>query len=236
MNTSRKTATIVGVLFLLGFAGVLTAAFTKPILDGPDYLVKVSANANQILVAAFFQFIMAAACAGIGISLYPVLKRYGEGLALGAASFRVIEAMFEMVGVIILLLLLTLSQEFVKAGAPESSYFQTTGVLFLAGNSLVNNVVALLAWCIGALMYYYLFYQTRLIPRWLSGWGLVGILLTIAASLLVMFRLAPPFGTIQGIMNLPIGLQEIVMAIWLIVRGFDSSAIVSLARPAMPEV
>jgi hypothetical protein len=178
-------------------------------------------------MGAFFQFIMAAACAGIGISLYPVLKRYSEGLALGAAGFRIIEAVFEIVGVIILLLLLTLSQEFVKAGAPGSSYFQTTGVLLLAGNAWVNNVAVLLAWCIGALMYYYIFYQTKLIPRWLSGWGLVGATLTIVASMLVMFRLISPMGTIQVVLNLPIALQEMVMAVWLIVKGFNPSAIAS---------
>ncbi len=91
MNTNRMTATIVGVLFLLGFAGVLTAVLTKPILGTPDYLTKISANADPIILGAFFQFIMAAACAGIGIALYPVLRRYNEGLALGAAGFRIIE-------------------------------------------------------------------------------------------------------------------------------------------------
>ncbi len=126
-----------------------------------------------------------------------------------------------------MILLLTLSQEFVQAGAPGSSYFQTLGVLIQAGSDWVNNVAALLAWCLGALMYYSIFYQSKLIPRWLSGWGLAGVTLTILASLLVMFRLIIPFGTIQGIMNLPIALQEMVLAIWLIVKGFNPSAIAS---------
>lgn len=108
----KKTARIVGILFILGFAGVLTAVLTKPILDSTDYLIKISANENQILLGAFFQLIMAAACAGIGISLYPVLKKYNEGLALGSAGFRIIEAVLFFVATTSLLSLIPLSQEY----------------------------------------------------------------------------------------------------------------------------
>jgi len=141
---------------------------------------------------------------------------------------------FYIVGVMGLLLLLTLSQEFVKAGAPDSSYFQTLGVLLLAGYHWVGNVGSLLAFCLGALMYYYVFYQTRLVPRWLSVWGLVGATLCMVAGMLVMFRLIGPMSTFQVVLALPIAVQEIVMAIGLILKGFNSSAIASssLKEPA----
>jgi len=225
LSSDRKTAIIAGVLFIIGFTGVLTLVLTKPLLDDPDYLVQVAAHTNRITVGAFFQFTMAAACAGIGISLYPVLKRYSEGLALGAVGFRIIEAVFQIVGVIILLLLVTLSREFIKAGSPGSSHFQTFGALLLSGNDWVNQVAVLLSWSTGALMYYYIFYRTKLIPRWLSGWGLAGITLTIAGSMLFLFHLIASLSTIQVVLNLPIALQEIVLAIWLIVKGFDPSAL-----------
>ncbi len=223
MNTDRKTAIIVGALFILGFAGVVTAVLTKPVLDDANFLVRTSAEANQVIAGAFFQFIMAAACAGIGIALYPVLKRYAEGVALGAAGFRIIEAVFQIVGVVVLLLLVTLSQEFVKAGAPAASYFQTLGALILAGNDWVNHVAVSLAWGIGAALYYYAFYQTKLIPRWLAGWGLVGIALTIVASVLVMFRVIIPFSPLEAGLNGPIALQEMVLAVWLITKGFNTA-------------
>ncbi len=225
MNTDRKTAIIVGALFILGFAGVVTAVLTKPILADPNLLVRVSANANQVIAGAFFQFVMAAACAGIGIALYPVLKRYGEGRALGAAGFRIIEAVFQIAGMVILLLLVTLGEESVKGGAPVPSYFQTLGALMLAGNDLVNHVAVSLAWGIGAALYYYAFYQTRLIPRWLAGWGLLGIALTIVASVLVMFRIIMPFSALEAGMNGPIALQELVLAVWLIAKGFNPAEV-----------
>lgn len=222
-ETSLKTtARIVGVLFILGFAGIVTAVLTVPVLNAPDYLVKISANEKQVISGAFFQFIMAAAYAGIGISLYPVLRKYYEGLALEAAGFRIIEAVFHIVGVVILLLLVTLSQEFVKAQASDSSYFQTAGLLLQAGSTWVNNVATVLAWCIGAVMYYYIFYQTRLIPGWLSGWRLAGITLAVIGSLPVLFRF---FRTILVVFFAPIALQEIVKAAWLIIKGFKPSAI-----------
>ena len=101
-----------------------------------------------------------------------------------------------------------------------------------AGAGWLTNVAMLLTWCISALMYYSIFYQFRLVPRWLSVWGLVGITLTIISALLVMFHLIPPAGTIQVILNLPIAPQEMVLAIWLIVKGVTPSAIASRSPQA----
>jgi hypothetical protein len=230
MNRNRKIAIIAGVLFIIAtVAALLSTVFTKPILDATDYLIKISANENRIAIGALFRFIAAAASAGIAISLYPILKKYNQGLALGSVGFRIIEGMLGIVGVICLLLLTTLSQEFVKAGAPDSSYFQTSGVLIVAVRDWMGNVAGLLAFGLGALMYYYIFFQTKLVPRWLSGWGLIGTILIIVTSMLVMFRVIGPMSTTQIVLAIPIGLQEMVLAVWLIVKGFNSSAIASLS-------
>jgi hypothetical protein len=228
MNSSRKIAIIAGVLFIIAtVASVLGTLFSKPILDAPDYLIDISANGNQVTIGALLAFIAALASASIAISLYPILRKYNEGLALGAVGFRLIEAVFNIARVMGLLLLLTLSQEFVKAGALDSSYFQTSGVLIVAGRDWMGNVGSLLPFCLGALMYYYIFYQTRLIPRWLSGWGLVGAALCMVAGMLVMFRVIGPMSTTQIVLAVPIGLQEMVLAVWLIVKGFNPSVIAS---------
>jgi hypothetical protein len=227
MTPDRKTARIAGVLFIIAtVASILSLPFLAPI-NASNYLVDVSANGTQVTVGAFLAFIAAGASASIAISLYPILRRYSEGLALGAVGFRLIEAVFYIAGVMGLLLLLTLSQDFVKAGAPNPSYFQTLGATLLAGYHWVGNVGSLLAFCLGALMYYYIFYQTKLVPRWLSGWGLVGATLCMVAGMLVMFSLIGPMSTFQVVLALPIAVQEMVLAVWLIVKGFDSSAIAS---------
>jgi len=227
MNSYRNNAISAGVLFIIAtVAGVLSVPFLGP-MNATNYLVDVSTNRGQIATAALLLFIGGLAAPGIAIALYPVLRKYNEGLALGAVCFRVIEGVFYIAAPIGLLLLITLSQQFVKAGAPDSSYFQTLGVLVVAGYRFVGNVGSLLAFSIGCLLYYIIFYRTKLVPRWLSVWGLVGSILTMLSAVLTMFGLMAPFSTEQIVLNLPILPQEMVLAVWLIVKGFNPSVIAS---------
>ncbi len=222
MTTHRMNATIVGVLFIIAtVSGIIAASIGNPILDAPDYLTQIAAHEGTIIVETFLVFLMAISCAGIGLGLYPVMKQFSAGLAIGTVGFRVIESMIDILGGVSTIGLLALSQEFVKAGAPDAAYFYTIGAVINAGNEWMSNGVMLLCWCIGAFMYYALFYQHRLVPHWLSGWGLIGITLTTISSLLVMFHVIPGFGTVQVVANLPIALQEMVFAVWLIVKGFN---------------
>ena len=230
MNTNRKTARIVGVLFILGFAGIPSAVFTGPILGAPDFLNNISANENRVITGALFGLIMAVACANIAIWLYPVLKKHNEALALGAVGFRIIEAVLFFVSAIGLLSLLKLSQEYVKAGAPNASHFQTLGTLLLTVRDSANNL-GFMAFTLGALMYYYIFYRSKLIPRWLSGWGFIAAALSLSQALTVLFG-EEPFSTISVLLNFPILVNEIVLAVWLIVKGFDPTAIASGAVKA----
>jgi hypothetical protein len=221
-------AVIVGVLFIIGtVTGTIAAIIGNPILDAPDYLTNISANESQIIIVAFLVFLMGVACAGIGLALYPIMKKYSTGLAIGVVGFRVAEGIIEILGGVITIGLLALSQEFVKAGAPDASYFQTIGAVLKAGDAWLSNGAVLLLWCIGAFMYYSLFYQYRLVPRWLSVWGLVGITLATIGGVLVMLHVIPGFGTVQMLLSLPIFPQEMVLAVWLIAKGVNSSVIAS---------
>jgi hypothetical protein len=187
------------------------------------YLGGVSANQNQVIAGALFLLVGAFASAGIAISLYPILRRHNPGLALGAVGFRTMEAVLYAGGVVGVLLLVTLSQDFVQAGAPASPYFQTLGSQLLAVRDR-TNLVGILAFHLGAFLYWCFFLRSGIIPRWLSGWGLVGVILGAVAGLFVMFRVIITLSTVQVLLNIPIGVNEIVLAVWLIVRGFDASA------------
>ncbi len=235
MNSNRMYAVIVGVLFIIGtVTGTIAAIIGKPILDAPDYLTNISANESQIIIVAFLAFLMGVACAGIGLALYPIMKKYSTGLAIGVVGFRVAEGILEILGGVITIGLLALSQEFVKAGAPDAAYFQTIGAVLNAGDAWLSNGAVLLLWCIGAFMYYSLFYQYRLVPRWLSAWGLVGITLVTISGVLVMLHVIPGFGTVQMLLSLPIFPQEMVLAVWLIAKGVNSSAVASRSAETAP--
>lgn len=237
-GTDRMTAAVVGVLFILGTVpALLCLPLYGNTVNAPDRLTAIAAHEGQMIILAAVNFIMGIACAGIGLALYPILKKYNEGLAIGAAGFRVIEGALSVVGALLLVVLLGLSQEFAKAGAPEASYFQTADVVINAGLDWLAHAASLLTFGLGALMYYVVFYRFRLVPRWLSVWGLVGITLTILSALLVMFRLSPPAGAIQIVLNMPILPQELVLAVWLIAKGFNPSAGTSLpAKKATNEL
>jgi len=225
MNSNRKTAIVAGILFI--FATVVNllsnVAFLKPILDAPDYLGRIFASENQILIGSLLHIISSFACAGIAITLYPVLRKYNEGLALGSVGFRIAETILYIFGSIGVLALLPLSQEFIKAGMPSASYFQTMANSFLSMRDW-TGILAVITFGAGALMYYTIFYQARLIPRWLSGWGLVAAALCLISGILVMFNIIDFFTPVQIVLNIPIALQEMVLAVWLIVKGFNLPA------------
>ena len=230
VSSNKKTARIAGLLFIVATAAsIVSLPFLAPI-NASNYLAAVSANENLVITGILLTLIAAFASASIAISLYPILKKHNQSLALGAVGFRLIEAVFYIVGVIAIVLLLSLSQEFVNAGAPNSSYFQTLGVILLSGYHWVGNVAGTLAFYLGAMMYYYIFYRTKLVPRWLSGWGLVAVTMGIVASILVMFQLVGPMSAVQVVLNLPIAVQEMVLAAWLIVKGFNSSTNTSVGK------
>jgi len=227
MNTYKKNAIIVGVLFIIATVlGVLGRSFYQPILDAPDYLIKISANENQVIIGGLLALLAAFACAGIAIGLYPVLKKHHEALALGSVGLRIMEGMLIIVGVVGLLSLLTLSQEYVTAGASNASLFQASGTSLLAVRDWAGKL-SIIAFTLGALMYYYVFYQSKLVPRWLSGWGFLGAALSLAAALLAISGQIIYFSTPFILLQVPIGVQEMVLAVWLIVKGFNPSAIAS---------
>jgi hypothetical protein len=217
MYSNRKTAIIVGVLFIVGdIAGGLSVLVTNDLLKGSDALTKIAANQNQLVLGALLVLVMGFALAMVPVVMYPVFKKYNEVLALGCVVFRgALEAVAYMASAGTWLLLVELSREHADAASPDAPHFQTLSAL-LTGPT--TGYLVSIAFCLGSLMFYYLFYQSRLIPRWLSIWGLVGAVLYLAAPLLDM--LGHGFGIVQA----PLAAAEIVLAVWLIARGLNSPA------------
>ena len=222
MNTHKRTARIVGVLFIIGTAaGILSVVFGASILDDADYLVKISENENQMVLGAFSVLVMGLALAMIPAVMFPIFRKYNETLAVGYVVFRgALEAVAYILIVLSWLLLITVSQEYVKAGTPDASHFQTLGTVLQEVGEWIDPILGL-AFCLGALMFYYLWFKSRLIPRWLSGWGLIGAAISLTAALINMF------GPSAEYLEFPLALNEMVLAVWLIVKGFNPSAIAS---------
>jgi len=225
MNSHKMTARIVGVLFIIATVTyMLGSGYLDPILYAPDYLVNVSANENPVLIGTLLEFVNHVAVVCIPFMMFPILKKYDESSALGYVVFRTLESVTLIVGSIGTLLLLTLSQEYVQAGAPDASPFLILGTLLLAARDWTILLGVNIVFPLGALIFNYSLIKSKLVPRWLSGWGLLGAILLLARGLLMIF------GYDTGVfLTLPIWVQEMVFAGWLIVKGFNPSAINSLS-------
>lgn len=226
MNTSRKIAIVVGALFLIAMvASLLGGGLVESIITAPDYLIAVSENKTQVIIGVLLELINGIAVVGIGVLMFPILKPHNENIALGYLGFRIIEAVFCCVIVIAPLSLITLSQEYLKAGAADAAYFQTVGTLSIAERASVSSLLIPIFFSLGALLFYYLLYQSKLLPRFISVWGLIGVALILTLNLLSLnLEIGISIGLIFA---LPMILNEIFLGIWLIVKGFDPSAIVS---------
>lgn len=223
MNTNRRGTAIAGVLAIVGvIAGALSIV---PVLEEPDYLVLISTHESDVIAGAGFQFLMIPAYVGFALYLYPTLRIGNEALSLGFIGFRLIAGMFHFMGVILLPLFLVLGQGFVQGGGLEASYIAVLGELLRTSRDLVNHVALTISLSMGDLLLFCILYQSRLVPRWLSAWGLSGTGLTMLASLLVLFRLADVVTPLYLAMNAPLALQSLVLAMWLITRGFDTSSL-----------
>jgi hypothetical protein len=225
VNTSRKTAILVGALYIIGtVAGILSLTFTGPIRNTQNPLVHVPANENLVVMGALFVLIMGLALAMIPVVLFPILRKYNEVLALGYVVLRGgLETFTYITMVISWLLLVPVSRVYVQAGTSNPSNFQALGNLLLEAGE-ISSVTAIV-FPVGALMFYYVLYRSKLVPRWLSGWGLVAVIPYLAAGLSVMFGIIAPLSTVGVVSDLPLALQEMVLAIWLIVKGFNSSSV-----------
>jgi len=228
MNSYRKTAIIVGVLFII--ATVMSILSTVPLgstLTASNYLTSVSANENQVIIAMIFELIAAVSAFGTAVMLFPVLKKTIESLALGYVALRLIENIFYIVGALSLIIILTVGQGYV-AGASNASYYQPLGTLLLALHDWSIWMGTLIFFGLGSLTLNYLLYQSKLVPRFLSVWGLIGAALVLLYGLLSLFSLTPDLSSL-AILAVPIAVQEMVFAVWLIVKGFNPAAIASLS-------
>ena len=226
MNSTRRTAIIVGALFISGYLGVFVAeAISSPILKAPDYLSGVYPNRMKVIIGVLVELLLNdVPVVGIGVLLFPILKKYSEGVALWYAGTRIIEAVTLIVSKISTLSLITLSQEYIAAGAPDASYYRTSGALALAGRYWAFDVINTVFFIVGAVILYAMLYKSRLVPRFISVWGLFAVAALTAANLIGVPDLTQGFNPGQ-LLYFPIMTSEILLAIWLIAKGFNPSAL-----------
>jgi len=232
MRSSLRTARTVGVLFLVSYASFITgSALLANALDASTDLGAVHANSTQVIAGVLLQFVNDAAVIGIAVLLYSFLKRYGESLSLWYVGLKIIEAGAYVVARVMTLSLITVSEKYAAAGAADAPDFEAVRSVLLGGIYWAGQM-GTAAFVLGGFAMYGLLYRSSLVPRFISVWGLIAVVLLIAANLA-----APdPSGDFQPAMLLflPMVLNELFLAVWLIAKGFNSPAVESDAYVTQP--
>lgn len=224
ISSTQTSARIAGVLFLVQMitASVSHSAILVPLLYGDNFLATVSDNSSQVIFAMLLDLVCGASVFGIGVILFPILKKHSEPIALWHLGLRLNEWVTLTISGVFLLTLLAISKEYVAASIPDRSYMQVLANYILKARGY-TKILMLLGFCLSASMFYYLLFKSKLLPRFISIWGLIGVLLLSSEVLANIYD-----HSIGGIMiMLPMGLNEIFLGIWLIVKGFNQSAIIS---------
>ena len=231
MKSDRRTASILGLLLISGTVfGILN---TVPALEFPNYLAKLSTIRTQVLIAVFFQAAMAIAYACIAILFFQIIKKYSEGLAIAYLAFRLIGAAFLFAGIASLSLLLFLSENYASAGFPDSSYYQTLGELLRTCRDLLNHVGMILPWMIGGLILVFCMFKMKLVPQWLSVWGIAGSSLTLLSTLMLMVNFIKMATPVYFIMNMPEAFFELTLAFYLIGKGFNPIVLIAKEKAGL---
>lgn len=217
-NSYRTTARIVGVLILTAtITYMLGSGILDSLLSAPDYLAQLSAAGTQVILGALLKFVGAAANVSIGVVIFHLLRKYNETIAIGYVATRIFDGVGVMLGGIAALSLLALSRQMVQVGAEGAPYALTLGNLIVAGSDTMF-IVTMMALGLGSMPFCYLLYRTRLVPRPLAALGFAGYVALLVGSGLELAGL-----NLQMLHYVPGGLFELILPLWLIVKGFNAT-------------
>jgi hypothetical protein len=234
MKTYRINSVMAGTLYLLGTVfGVLGGIIGGKVLGslisgtplaGVDMLGLAAAESSKLIAGAFFTFMMGISLMAMTLFLYPVFKKDSEELALGLVLFRgALEGTSYFVSALGMLSMVAIGGEYLAAGTGSTALQSMSNVLYQFMN--LKTPFGTFAFLIGATCLYLSFYRTRLIPRWLTIWGLIGVVPYLANAVFHLLQVDPGFGMI---LEIPLAIQELVMGAWLVIKGFTPKAIAAI--------
>jgi hypothetical protein len=224
MTPLRKTALVAGIFYLITFISIPTLFLYGNLKTDQNFIIS-SGSSTGVLLGAFLEVIVALAGIGTAVTLYPVIKRQNEGMALGFTAVRTLEAAMLFTGVLSLLTLVHLRQGIGTATGLDRASLITTGASLV---SVYNGTLLLgqtLMPCMSAILLGTLMYRSRLVPRAIPLLGLIGAPLLITSTIAVFFGVIPQLSAWSAIATLPVALWEFSLGLWLTFKGFKPAPI-----------
>jgi hypothetical protein len=217
-NANRTTARVVGILYLAGMViGIGGNILIQSILGAPDYLPTISANSMKVALGAMLWLMTVGGDAAHGVLMFPVLKQHNDGIAVGYLGFRIVDAIFIGVHVLFVLIQIPIGSEYLKAGIHDPLHLQALSNVFIKLNLYAYQIGMIFVGIAGSILCYS-FYSSKLVPRFLAVWGLVGYGTILCGSGLEVLGF-----DLHLIHTIPGGLWELFIGVWLIAKGFNSS-------------
>lgn len=221
MTSIRKTALVAGILYLITEVTAIAAMLTYgSVLTDPAFIISASADTTSVLVGAFLEVLLAIAVVGSSVTLYPVIKTYGPGLALGYVAGRLIEAAIILLGAISLLTVVTLQSQLSGATDADAVAAVTVGQSMVALHDWTFLFGPKLALGVNTVLLAFVMFRSQLVPRAIAILGLVGGSLVLLSGTAVLFGAYPDLSTIGVTAAMPVLAWELSLALWMIIKGF----------------
>ena len=218
MKSNQKVAKLFGLLLILSIVfGIFSSV---PVLETQGYLEELVNIKGQVLLATLSQLAMAITYVAITALLYPIIKKYSSTLAISYFGFRIIASGLLFLGIVPLLALLNISESYNVADQLLIKNYEIIGELVRVSRDWLNHIAVIYTWAFGGVILYYTFYQTKIIPKWMSIWAMTGAFLTITVTTLLLFDKVQIVSPTYFIMNTPTALIELILAGYLLSKGF----------------
>lgn len=227
----RNRAVIVGTFFIVAaVASIIGLALYNPLLSGSEFILQPLANRTQIYWGSFFELNLVVSVIGTSISLYPVLRKVDETMAIGTVTFRLLEAMIIVLGITALLTAVTLNLDFGKAAPGEAPTYLALQKLLVALHNWTFLLGPNFALGPSTFMTGFLLLKGNLVPKAIGVLGLIGGTMIFVSSFLVMFGLYGQQSALGAVAAIPVFLYEMSLAVWLIAKGFSPVGVLSMAK------
>jgi hypothetical protein len=231
MDSTRKTALVAGILYLITFVSSIPAYFLlEPVLNDPNYIIGAGAD-SRVAFGACLDLVNALTAIGTAVALFSVLKRQHEGLALGFVTTRMFEAATIVIGVVSILAVVTLRQDGSAVG--DAAALVPVGQALVAVHDwtaiIGPGMAGLNALLLGTLMY-----RSGLVPRWIPTIGLVGGPVYFSSVIGIILGVTQPGHAWQSIGGAPMFVWELALGLWMTFKGFRPSPITSVGVPTEP--
>ncbi|MCM3165139.1 DUF4386 domain-containing protein [Metabacillus litoralis] len=235
MTQDKINAKILGAFYIVAaISSVIAVILYGPVLSEQGYMDVTNGVESRVLIGVINDLLLVVSVVGTAIMLFPYIRRFNEHIALGYLCFRFMEAVFISIGMISILGLLSISMNNGNTGSSENLF--AVGSMLQAFYRWTALLGPNLMLGLNTFLYSYLLLKTNLVPRQLAIFGMITAILVFIAGLLEMFGLVEPFSAVKGFIALPVGVYEMSLAVWLIVKGFDKQRFVQLKEATFNKI